>query len=260
MTSRILAFALTLGASTIALAQAMPPDEVRLHDGTYLRGTIVERSPTQLVVMLPTGETRTYPAEQVASAGPAVPAARDIPPPPVQVLAPPGPPMATLRVRSDQPNLSLQQLQGTSTVSVSTYSARGGVGYGTAQVDHFGIICNAPCETEIPAGTYQLGVAQGTANALRAGAPIDLRGEMDLQLRYDDRSAFRVAGWVTFGLGVAGGTALLLAGLFVSDFGYDVGMVVGGSVLAGVSIIVYFVFAFMNDGAYVDLVSEGVRF
>jgi hypothetical protein len=63
---RLLGFALVFLARITTRAQ-VPPDVVHLQDGTFLRGTIVERSPTQLVLMLPTGEVRTYPTEVLAT-------------------------------------------------------------------------------------------------------------------------------------------------------------------------------------------------
>lgn len=248
-------------------AAQTPPDVVRLHDGTFLRGTIVERSPTQLVVMLPTGETRTYAADEVAFAGPDVPAVAPpvpVPPPPAVVTAP-RERMARLHVRTDQDSLSLQQLQGTASVTVWT-----GNGAGRAHIDQFGIVCNAPCDVEVPEGTYQLGIAHGTGSAMRAGAPIDLRGDVTLDLSYNDRTMTRVGGWLTFGLGTAGGSALMVASIFAgprycSSYGYchnelSMPMLIAGGVVAGVSMIVGMIFAFMNDAPVIDVLSDGVRF
>ena len=49
------------------LQAQLPPDVVHLQDETFLRGTIVERSPTQLVLMLPTGEVRRTRARAYAA-------------------------------------------------------------------------------------------------------------------------------------------------------------------------------------------------
>lgn len=255
--ARALVAALTLVAAILAApaapaaAQTAHPDVVRLHDGTMLRGTISEQTAEHLVIVLPTGEVRTYPMSAVASAGPASPpAAPPIVPAivPAIVQAPAGPPLARLRVTSDQQELSLQQLQGTTTVAVWT-----GRGVGSARIDQFSIICNAPCDTEIPAGTYQLGVAQSTGDARRAGAPIDLRGDVNLHVRYDDRTMLRVAGWLTFGLATAGATGLLLGSFLGSRWDIDMPMLVSGCVLYGLGMAVGFPLGFLNDAAEVEI-------
>lgn len=246
-----------VGPVAVASAQSpTPPDVVRLHDGTFLRATIVERSPTQLVVMLPTGETRTYSVDQVAFAGPddapRDAAAEESPAPPV------APEIAHLRVFSDQQDLSLQRLVGSTTVTVATTDG----GVGSARVDQFSVICNAPCDVDIPRGTYQLGVAQGTGGAVRAGSPMDLREDTALRLRYDDRTGLRVAGWLSFGVGMGTGAALLLASVFAgSNYDLDVPMAVTGGVIAGLGLIAWAVLAFMFDVAEVERIgADGVRF
>jgi hypothetical protein len=72
-----------------ALAQT-PPDVVILRDGSFLRGTVVEATPAQVVVQLVTGEVRTIPRSEVAELrsdvlGPA-PRAEEPPPPPEDVV------------------------------------------------------------------------------------------------------------------------------------------------------------------------------
>lgn len=257
----MLLFVLVAALSPLAAASAQtpaPPDVVRLRDGTFLRGTIVERSATQVVVMLPTGETRTYHADQVEFAGP------DVAPGPaiVQAPAPPRERVARLHVRSQQQELSLQQLQGSATVSVWT-----GRGVASATIDQFAVVCNAPCDVEIPEGTYQLGVAQGTGGAQRAGRPMDLRGEMTLELGYNDRSLTRLGGWLTFTIGSAAGAALIIGSIFAgpttycgrSSCGQDlsVEMLVSGSVVFGASMIVGLIFAFMQDAPSIEVASDG---
>ncbi|AKF08374.1 hypothetical protein [Sandaracinus amylolyticus] len=243
----LLAIATALVAPTGALAQTTPPDVVRLRDGSFLRGTIVERTPERVVVMLPTGETRTYAAAEVESAGPAeMMLATPVAPPPVVALpaAPIGPPMARLRVTTDDEELSLHQLTGSATVAVWT-----GRGTGTARIDQYAVICNAPCDTEIPAGTYQLGIAHGTGDAQRSGRPIDLRGDVDLFLEYEDRTGIRVAGWMVFIGGMIGGTLLMTLPVLTGSYGDNTGYLIGGGVLAGVSMAVGFPLIFMNNHA-----------
>lgn len=255
---------LTLALATLsfvvpAAAQTTtPPDVVRLRDGTFLRGTISERSPTQLVIVLPTGETRTYPADQVEFAGPddAPPAPATVPTPP-QVAPPPSERMAHLRVRASEPELSLQRLQGSATVPVWT-----GYAAGTARIDQFGIICNAPCDVEIPEGTYQLGIAQGTGDARRAGRPVDLHGDVTLDLRYKSRRGMRIGGWVLVGVGGAVGGGLMTGALFIDGSVRDtrIPMLIAGSAVLFVGMVVGMILGLIQDSADIVVGTDGVRF
>jgi len=259
---------------SLALAQtSTPPDVVRLRDGTFLRGTLVERSPTRVVVLLQTGETRTYPADAVEFAGPEAPAPLPTSVPVVAEAAqiPVAIPVAATRtgaarvhVRSDQPGLSLQRLQGTDTVIVQT-----GNSVGMAYIDQFSVLCNAPCDTEIVEGTYQLGVALEDNRAVRAGAPILLSGDTTLDLRYDDQSGTRLAGWIT----LIGGN-VLGAGLLVVSFSagsedcssgscrstLSVPLMIGGAVIAiGASLVSLFLIT-RSDSAEVEVLTNARRF
>ena len=49
-----------------AWAQGTPPDLVRMHDGSFVRGTIVESTPERVVIQLVTGEVRTIERSAVA--------------------------------------------------------------------------------------------------------------------------------------------------------------------------------------------------
>ncbi len=158
-----------------------------------------------------------------------------------------------LHARTAQAQLSLQQLTGSTTVSVYT-----GRTWGTAQVDQFTVICNLPCDVEIPPGTYQLGVALGTNNALRAGPPIDLRSDTTLDVTYDDRSVIRIMGWITLAVGDAAGLAVALAG--IGQSGGLVGGLIGGGVLVAVGTIAGMIMALLNDSPSVVRVGDGIRF
>ena len=257
-----------LGFSSALAAQPLPPDVVRLRDGTFLRGTIVERSPAQLVIMLPTGETRTYPADQVESAGPT--ATEQVPPPPVATQPPPPPtqpaptpdarPPGTARIRvwSETPGLSLQQVSGTALVPFATR-----YGAGVARVDQFSVICNIPCEVDLPEATYQLGVASGEDAAIRVGAPIDLRRDTSLHASYTDNGGIRTTGWILFIGGSVLGTALMVGSLFAgpeecSEFTgscratLSMPMLVGGTIVAVLSAAIGIPLAFWGDSAELE--------
>jgi len=201
---------LTAALCVPSLTRAQPniSDVVRLRDGTFVRGALIERSATQVVILLPSGESRTFPLDAVEFAGPELTGL--VPSVPVAALAVPHPAwprLARVHVRADQAGLSLQRLQGTDTVMVYT-----GRAVGTVYVDQFSVLCNAPCDIEIPEGTYQLGVGRGARRAVRAGAPTFLGGDTTLMLNYSSHTGTRVAGWLTLILGnIVGGLVMLAA-------------------------------------------------
>ncbi|MFO0713869.1 MAG: hypothetical protein U0353_28700 [Sandaracinus sp.] len=55
----VLAWAVLFAWVASASAQAVPPDLVRMHDGSFVRGTVVESTPSRIVIQLATGEIRT---------------------------------------------------------------------------------------------------------------------------------------------------------------------------------------------------------
>ena len=256
--------AAALALSTLVAAQVTTPaDVVRLHDGTFLRGTLVERSPTQVVVVLQTGETRTYPASAVEYAGPDTPPAPlAVPPAPVAPAAR----VARLHVSSDQSELSLQRLQGSAAVS-----SWNGHGMTTALVDQFGILCNIPCDLDVPEGAYQLGVAKGVGAALRAGSPMDLRGDMALRVGYEDHSATRGTGWLIFGISTAVGAGLMMGSVWAGPEDCSIGadychstmsfpMMIVGSVIWLGGVLVGLLFLTAGDSATIEAEPTAARF
>lgn len=225
-------------------AQGGPPDIVRLRNGSFLRGTIVERTDEVLVIMLPTGEVRTYPVAELAlvtRAPPAVvPAARG--------------PRALLHVSSDRddPVLSLHRYVG----SASRMVALSG-GTSSVALEQFELLCTAPCDTDIPVGTHQLGVGHGTS-VQRAGQPMRLDGHMHLHIDYEDRTPYRVIGWTTVGVGGLGGAAMLLSSFVIGDR-TDLVMLGVGAVICGASLIIGMSLAMLMDHAELQVLDEDGR-
>lgn len=246
-------------APTRAAAQLSPaPDVVRLRDGTVLRGTIAERSPTRVVIVLATGETRTYSADEVEAAGPDVSAGTPIvqQSPTIVMPLPASPPTARLHVRSSVPGLALVQLDATAFMPV--FVGRRGV----ARFEQFSLVCNAPCDVGVPEGTYQLGVSRGTEDPQRVGAPLDLRGDVTLELGYEDRSGFRIAGWTTLGIGLAAAVGMIIPAIFISGYGNDgarIGLFISGGAVAAASVSIGLALGLMFDIRSIDVV-DGVRF
>lgn len=267
-----------LGCSLVAFVLAVPlgasaqgiPDVVRLPDGSFVRGTIVERTPTQIMLLLPNGESRVFAPAEVAYAGPETTLVQ-VPPPTVVTIAPPvapAPAMARLHVVSADEDLTLQRQTGTASFFVSTRR-----GAGTAVVDQFEVLCRVPCvDTAVPLGTYQLGVARGQGQPFRVGGPIDVRGDLDLRVDYHSRDGERIAGWLTLGIG----GALSVAGVFVGAFAFrgcsdyfglyscglepNAPLLIASGALLAVSMAVGLPLGVWGDGATLEDLSGRLRF
>lgn len=275
---RVLCSILLLSVATVARAQALPPDVVHLTNGGMLRGTIIENLPgDHVTIQLPTGETRTYPSAEVASAGPAEVPQDIVPPPPSSgVMVPVGPPRVarpgglptygpqgpaapTIRVHveSTSPELTLQQVTGTGTAIVST-----GRSFATVMVDSFAPLCTAPCDVELPAHTYILGVSEGQGAARRGDHNLfTLDADTTLELEYESREGARIAGWIVFIGGALVGAGIMLGGILANSSTDDfVTWLIAGSVVLAVSEIVGLALAFLNDHADIREIDGSVRF
>jgi hypothetical protein len=245
--------------SALALAQGTG-DVVRLGDGSFYRGTIVESTSDHVSLLLPGGETRTFARTDVVSAGPELlPEQRDhggldrqSPVPDV--------PTTHLHARADADDLSLQRMTGSTPIAIPTSR---GVMYGMQ--DDFAVLCNLPCDVDLPAGAYQLGVAHGEGRAQRSGRPITFpAGELQLDLHYDNREGHRIAGWITWITGAVAGAALLVTAIFdgPSECSYATGychstinvpqMIAGGAIFA-VGMAVGLPLALWNDGVEITV-------
>lgn len=239
-----------------AHAQSTPPDVIELNDGSFMRGTIVERIQGQYVVFqLVTGETRRFEMSAVRYAGPAdqSPSAESPsrpPPPPTPsyegyATTPAAPAGALVHVTTSHQGarLTLHRLTGTATAAV--WTGRGGVA--AVQVDSFASLCTAPCDIELPLGSYYFGVSHNSGNAARAGGgPYDVRGPMQIDVDYDDRTGLRVAGWTTFIVGALAATAMSVLPLLLGDRDW-LGPLIGGGVTLVIAMAVGYPLAFLND-------------
>ena len=245
---------LSLATATVAVAQT-PPDVVETVDGGIVRGTIVENVPgDHVTIQLVTGEIRVLPAGSVlrVTMGAAAP-------PPAAIMAPLPPPVdpgVTLHVTGTSPGLMLHRLTATATVTVWT-----GNGVGGALIDQFEPICAAPCDATVPPGTYTMGISSDGGTPRRAGhAAFNVDRDLSLQMEYESREGIRIGGWFIFGVGTAAFLGLTLAPLFTGGTDDLITFLgIGGAVYA-VTLIPFFIMAFMNDHADVYEIGEGIRF
>jgi hypothetical protein len=183
---------------------------------------------------------------------------------PAPVGPQPGQPTgARVRLEADVPELQLHRLASQHTAVIAT--SRGSA-FGHAW--SFDPICTAPCETRIEPGTHRLAISRGTGGPALLPAMTRIDGDSLLTLRYTSRTTERVAGWLTFGVGVAGGLAMTGAGfwmMLMSDYDYDTGvrtnedsdaglaLLIAGGSIALVSGVVGMIFAFLSDVPELDV-------
>lgn len=201
-----------------------------------------------------------------SSGGLAAPAPQTPPPAPAPAAQASGR-QFTLRVTSDdERGLRLHQVTGRAHGWVSGWGTYGGRISSTA----FAPICEAPCEVQVGAGQYQLGVSLGEREPAVVSDLLRLDSDMTLRLDYESRRGLRVAGWVIFGAGVVAGLGIVAAPLFTGDdladlptesiyisLGVGVGVIVVATVVSLVMIL-------QKDRAtaerVADVLREGVRF
>ncbi len=245
----VLAMLVALARPTGVDAQTpLAPDTVRLVDGTFYRGVIVESTPDHVSLLLTSGETRAFPRSDVASAD-REPAEAAPPVPPA--------PMTHLHARTDGEHLTLQRITGR-----ANSPAVGGYGeVRIVAVDEFEPICELPCDVDIAPGTYQLAVSHSLGATRRAGEPIQLlAGDLDLDVHYEDRDVLRIVGLIAAIVGGAGGYALINIG-WLFDHGpgqLNVAEMVAGGCIAAVSLAVGLSLAFWGDSAEVHASIAGV--
>ncbi len=188
------------GAASAQQAPLLPPpppppppsaaalaDEVKLKDGSVFRGTITELVPHDHInLLLPGGQTRRFPAADVAYAGPAV-----RPPAPAAPAAPAPPQGMKLHVESDQEDVQL--LVRTGQMEGEAWGFRGPIGV-IARDYH--TLCTAPCDTQVPPGQHRLALSLHGGRVVEAEDPVEVLGPSTLQAHYDSHLVVRVVGYV----------------------------------------------------------------
>jgi hypothetical protein len=207
--------------ATGAAAPGALADVVKLKDGSLFRGTITALVAGDHVdLLLPSGQTRTFAMSEVAYAGPA-PSAAPAAPAPV-TSSPPVEPAYTVtgrkvavHVEADEHGTQLLVKAGQGVVSgVGFAFGAGGLAYG-GRVTDYAVLCSAPCDLGMPAGTHQLALSRGNGGVLAVDPPVDIEQASTLKAHIESRKGIRVAGILILITGVVGG--LVLIGTSTSD-------------------------------------------
>jgi hypothetical protein len=113
-----------------------------------------------------------------------------------------------VRFEANQPDVQFLMRVGQGEVSAVGYSWGGGMLALSGQSRDYAIICTAPCDGQLPDGTHRLALSLHGGKAVEPIDPVQLQGPATLHGRYESHAGTRVAGWLVFGLSLAGGTLL----------------------------------------------------
>lgn len=259
-----LASVLCLGLATTAAAQTAPPDVVELHDGSYMRGTIVERAEGQYVVIqLLTGEIRKLEDANVLFAGPSSDWPRnptsprqadtlDAPeaPPPAAAPAPPSDGKINVNVTGDGRALTLHHHTGTGTGGVSTSN-----GYATVRVDTFSPICTAPCATRLERQSHAFGVSLDKRDPVPVkDGLLTLDQPSTLLLDYQDQTGIRTAGWLIAIGSIIAGSAIMMAPLLGSgSIDGSLALIATGGIVMTLGSVIGLLMIYTKDSASVRI-------
>jgi hypothetical protein len=195
------AVALVSAYAPPASAQGAVNDEVLTNDGGTFRGTIVEHAQGgDVVLLLPSGETRRFAAGDVRYAGPL-----QAPPQSAPVsgreteFSVRGPQVS---VRFEAPEPTTIYVEDDWTVAYHR-SARGYVR-----------LCTSPCTFAMPAGTQHFALATGTDDPRPVGEPVTVAQPSTMRSAIESRKGLRIAGVAILAAGSAAGLGLFAAGYY----------------------------------------------
>jgi hypothetical protein len=197
-------------ANPTPASPAQPPDLVRLKDGSLFRGTIAElRANDKVVIVLVTGEVRTFAMSEVEFAGPSTEAPDDS----EETTEPEAEePVDAAETPEDAERPSrprkLARVKGEE-VTLKLRGAERGLTYYLKIGKSYERICTTPCEAWLPRGSYFLGVSRGSGSPVAVEQTLRLNGDVTLTAVYHDYGGTRGMGVAAYVLGGVGSAALL---------------------------------------------------
>jgi hypothetical protein len=252
-TAALLGLAVLATACPARAQQAVPPagadDVLQLRDGTLLRGQIAERRPdgTTVIVLL-TGEVRTIPGEEIASAS-TVPLA---PPPPPAPPAPVSPAASFLTTSSfDEIEQALRTPgPGRVPLRVESVGREQSVGIALGRVAQPGLpapmattlyreVCQTPCTLHVRPGAFALWTGGNGVASITTQVRVPHDGTRVI-MRAPSAAVWKTAPYVA----AVGGAMMMTGGMilgmsltetFRSDLG--VGLGITGLAVGGVAAI-----------------------
>lgn len=186
-------------ASSIAMAQDVGPDIVRLRSGGFVRGTVTELIPgSHVVVVTSDGTSHRFEEAEVEFAGPA----------PVTVAP------ATVAPVAPQPVAAVPVMPPPAAAPTSTFSTEdealtlfhlGGGGYAP--------ICELPCALTLETGPHSFGVSRAGGRMLPVEERFQVTGPSQFLVRWHGRGGVRAGGWVLLVAGALTGLGMVLGGV-----------------------------------------------
>jgi hypothetical protein len=154
-----------------------------------------------------------------------------------------------------EPGLTLHVLEGTSSAVAYGSGGQMAVAYGY----NYRMLCASPCETTVPRGAHALGLSRTPADQPGLVGTYVFEGPTTFEASYRSRSTIRLAGWLTWVIGVLAGGALAVTSIFTGpeqcdSYGYcdntvNIPLLVTGSVLGGASMIAGLIMTNFRDVA-----------
>ncbi len=169
-----------------------------------------------------------------------------VPPPPEPLELRP----STVRFRANVPGVRVHYVPDPALDD----DGRGGLRLRLAEPSRYSLLCDAPCDRELPRAGFALAFSRREGPLVRVTVPFGVDGHTGVRVRWDDRSGLRDAGLFTLVLGAPAGAGLAIIPFAVdratggSDDAYFVTSVAGAGVLAA-SIAIAIVLLTMEDRA-----------
>jgi hypothetical protein len=156
---------------------------------------------------------------------------------------------STVHFASSTPQLSVHYI-GDPTLEDDGH---GGLRVRLPEPSHYALLCEAPCDRELPRTHYALAFARG-GTFVRQIEPFGVDGPTRVDVRWSDQSALRDAGIFTLAIGAPIGALLAILPIAIDrgTGGNDDGVVFtlgAGSVLTLASLLVGIVLVVQTDGA-----------
>jgi hypothetical protein len=195
-----------LFATSLALAQGTPiTDQVQTTDGGTYRGTIIEDTPKgDVVLQLPTGETKRFSRATIRYAGPLA-GATESPVAPERSTSPFTVQTRPVSVRFEASEPSTLYAEGDWAVGTNTgLKAKG-----------YSRLCTSPCSLSVPLGTQRFALARGPDAPRDVVASAPVQDPSTLHAEWHSAKGARVAGILILAVGVPVGALAASAGFAV---------------------------------------------
>jgi len=244
-----------------------PPDAIRLKSGALYRGTISELVPDgQVVMVIVTGETKTFAMSDVEYAGPAAslpgsaPAAAPLPEAPIDARV-------EVHFHADVPEITLHRRTGSSQMvgMGMGFGSRGGAMFSpfAARAESYETLCKSPCTLKLDPGTYYFALSSEDGDPVSDRRAVAITRGGGLVGQYEDNSSLRTGGWVLIGASLVAALGVSIVSIPYADISCVQAPCPGsnrsltpllvGGIAAGLGTLAGLILVFQTDEATVAL-------